>query len=135
LVSISSSDTSAATTSDSRPPGGQNNPSGSEQLADTLSNILAQLMTINKRLELQSESIARHEQLLAGISGSAASKITTDKASSSGTASNGGGGGNSNSGDSFLALLCRCDGLTPEHKMNLFTGGMGEPMCSDVEMQ
>jgi hypothetical protein len=35
----------------------------------------------------------------------------------------------------FLALLCRCDGLSSVHVMNLFTAGLGEPMTSDVEMQ
>jgi hypothetical protein len=35
----------------------------------------------------------------------------------------------------FLALLCRCDGLSSVHAMNLFTAGLGEPMTSDVEMQ
>jgi hypothetical protein len=35
----------------------------------------------------------------------------------------------------FLALLCRCDGLSTVHVMNLFTAGLGEPMTSDVEMQ
>jgi hypothetical protein len=35
----------------------------------------------------------------------------------------------------FLQLLCRCDGLSPTHQMNLFTTGLGEPMTSDVEMQ
>jgi hypothetical protein len=35
----------------------------------------------------------------------------------------------------FLPLLCRCDGLTPEHKMNLFMVGLVEPMCSNIEMQ
>jgi hypothetical protein len=35
----------------------------------------------------------------------------------------------------FLALLCRCDGLSSVHAMNLFTTGLGEPMTSDVEMQ
>jgi hypothetical protein len=47
--------------SDSRPPDGQNNPQGNKQIVDTLSTILAQLTTINKRLELQSESIARYD--------------------------------------------------------------------------
>jgi hypothetical protein len=32
-------------------------------------------------------------------------------------------------------LLCRCDGLSLDHQMNLFTAGLGEPMTSDVEMQ
>jgi hypothetical protein len=35
----------------------------------------------------------------------------------------------------FLTLLCRCEGLSPQHQMNLFTAGLGEPMSSDVEMQ
>jgi hypothetical protein len=35
----------------------------------------------------------------------------------------------------FLALLCRCDGLSSTHAMNLFTTDLGEPMTSDVEMQ
>jgi hypothetical protein len=35
----------------------------------------------------------------------------------------------------FLAFLCRCDGLTSDHQMNLFTTRLGESMCSDVEMQ
>jgi hypothetical protein len=34
-----------------------------------------------------------------------------------------------------VLLLCRCDSLCPDHQMNLFTAGLGEPMCSDVEMQ
>jgi hypothetical protein len=35
----------------------------------------------------------------------------------------------------FLSLLCRFDGLTPKHQMNLFTAGLGEPMRFDIEMQ
>jgi hypothetical protein len=35
----------------------------------------------------------------------------------------------------FLMLLCRCDSLSPDHQMSLFTAGLGEPMTSDVEMQ
>jgi hypothetical protein len=35
----------------------------------------------------------------------------------------------------FLALLCRCDGLSAAHAMNFFTAGLGEPMTTDVEMQ
>jgi hypothetical protein len=27
----------------------------------------------------------------------------------------------------FLMLLCRCDGLSPDHQMNLFTAGLSEP--------
>lgn len=35
----------------------------------------------------------------------------------------------------FLSLLCHCDGLAPEHEMNLFTTDLGEPMQLDIEMQ
>jgi hypothetical protein len=35
----------------------------------------------------------------------------------------------------FLILLCRCDGPSPDHQMNLFTAGLDAPMTSDVEMQ
>ncbi|WVZ51236.1 hypothetical protein U9M48_002397 [Paspalum notatum var. saurae] len=35
----------------------------------------------------------------------------------------------------FLALLCRCDRLTPQHQIDLFTTGLGQPLVSDVEMQ
>jgi hypothetical protein len=35
----------------------------------------------------------------------------------------------------FLALLCRCDNLTPPHQLDLFTAGLGQPLASDVEMQ
>jgi hypothetical protein len=35
----------------------------------------------------------------------------------------------------FLTLLCHCEGLSPQHQMNLFIAGLGEPMSSDVEMQ
>jgi hypothetical protein len=38
-------------------------------VADTLLTILAQLTTINKRLEIQSEAISRHDRLLDGSSG------------------------------------------------------------------
>jgi hypothetical protein len=89
--------------SDSRPPDGQNNPQGNKQIVDTLSTILAQLTTINKRLELQSESIARYDQLLGDTNGSTAPKITADKASGSGTTDNGGGSSHGTSGDNFLA--------------------------------
>ncbi|KAJ1283957.1 hypothetical protein BS78_03G167300 [Paspalum vaginatum] len=35
----------------------------------------------------------------------------------------------------FLALLCRCNRLTPQHQIDLFTAGLGQPLASDVEMQ
>jgi hypothetical protein len=89
--------------SDARPPGGQNDPVDNDQLVDTLTNILAQLTTINKRLELQSETIARHDQFLGGANCSVAMKLTADKATGSGMIGNGGAGSHSNSGDNFVA--------------------------------
>jgi len=35
----------------------------------------------------------------------------------------------------FLELLCRCEGLTMRHQVDLFTEGLGQPLASDVEMQ
>jgi hypothetical protein len=35
----------------------------------------------------------------------------------------------------FLMLVCRCEGLSPDHLMNLFMAGLGEPMTYDVKMQ
>jgi hypothetical protein len=35
----------------------------------------------------------------------------------------------------FMVLLCRCDGFSTVHVMNMFTTELGEPMTSDVEMQ
>jgi hypothetical protein len=35
----------------------------------------------------------------------------------------------------FLQLLCRRNGLSPHHQMNLFIAGLGEPMTSDLEIQ
>uniref|UniRef100_A0A0A9HQ49 Retrotransposon gag domain-containing protein n=1 Tax=Arundo donax TaxID=35708 RepID=A0A0A9HQ49_ARUDO len=35
----------------------------------------------------------------------------------------------------FLALLCRCDHLRPQHQIDLFTSGLGQPLGSDIEMQ
>jgi hypothetical protein len=51
---------------DSRPPDDSQDPTASIAITDTLHTILAQLSTMNKRLELQSEAIARHDQLLSG---------------------------------------------------------------------
>lgn len=34
----------------------------------------------------------------------------------------------------FLALLSRCEELTMQHKIDLFTGGLGQPLASDVEL-
>jgi len=35
----------------------------------------------------------------------------------------------------FLALLCRCDGLSVPQQINLFTAGLGQPLRTDVELQ
>lgn len=35
----------------------------------------------------------------------------------------------------FLALLCRCENLTAQHQIDLFTAGLGQPLSSDVELQ
>ncbi|KAL6640841.1 hypothetical protein ACP70R_021964 [Stipagrostis hirtigluma subsp. patula] len=35
----------------------------------------------------------------------------------------------------FLTLLCRCDDLTPQQQINLFTAGLGKPLRTDVELQ
>ncbi|CAN6181094.1 unnamed protein product [Urochloa humidicola] len=35
----------------------------------------------------------------------------------------------------FLALLCRCDQLSPRQQIDLFTAGLGQPLASDVKMQ
>jgi hypothetical protein len=72
LVSDSGAGASAATTTDSRPSGAQD-PASPDAIADTLHTILAQLATINKRLELQSETLARHDQLLGNQTGMTAS--------------------------------------------------------------
>jgi PPE-repeat protein len=102
LVSVFSSDTPAAMAFDARPPGGQNDPSGNKQLANTLFNILAQLTTINKRLELQSETIARHDQLLGAPMVPQHRRHPLIKPMAR-PATVGGGGGNGNSGDNFIA--------------------------------
>ena len=35
----------------------------------------------------------------------------------------------------FLALLSRCDHLSTRTKIDLYTGGLGQPLTSDVELQ
>jgi hypothetical protein len=276
LVSDSRADASAAMATDSRPPDAQKDLASSDAFADTLHIILAQLATINKCLELQSEAPARHDQLLGSQIGMAVStpnpakpvEMNGQASVTTGTC----GGSNGNGGEGFrqpsrsqhrhnggdlreelcnsfhrpklkfprydgetdplpwlnrcesyfkgmrtmaaeqvwlaslhldgaaaewyyslereygmlpwtrfaqfvnprfglaqfvnlcfgppirfnplgelkalqkigmveeyqrhiLMLLCRCDGLSPDHQMNLFTAGLGEPLTSDVEMQ
>jgi hypothetical protein len=48
---------------DPRLPDTPKDPAGKEPIVDTLTNILTQLTMINKRLDLQGEAIARHDQL------------------------------------------------------------------------
>jgi hypothetical protein len=103
LVSDSRAGASAAMASDSWPPGAQD-PAASEAIADTLNTILAQLSTINKRLELQGEILARHDQLLEGQSGFGASMPIpakpTDKIGQT-TVASGVGGSSGNNGKGF----------------------------------
>lgn len=35
----------------------------------------------------------------------------------------------------YLALLSRCDHLSTRTKIGLYTGGLGQPLTSDVKMQ
>jgi len=37
--------------------------------------------------------------------------------------------------DQFLKLLARCDGITERQQIDIFTAGLGNLMCIDVEMQ
>jgi hypothetical protein len=48
------------------------NPESQANLADTLNTIMAQLTSIDSRLDLQGATLARHAQLLGGIEGSTA---------------------------------------------------------------
>jgi hypothetical protein len=66
LVSASRTSTLTVMMMDQRPPDAPHDPATLTTITDTLHNILAQLTTINKRLELQGESIAWHDQLLKG---------------------------------------------------------------------
>lgn len=34
----------------------------------------------------------------------------------------------------FIVLLFRYEELTTQHKIDLFTGGLGQPLASDVEL-
>jgi hypothetical protein len=101
LVSYYRAGASVAMASDSRPPGAQD-PAESATIADTLHTILAQLSTINKCLELQSETLARHDQILEGQSGSGAltpiPRKPTDKTGKT-TVASGAGGNGGNNGD------------------------------------
>jgi len=35
----------------------------------------------------------------------------------------------------FLALLCCCERLTPQHQIDLITAGLGQPLCSDAPLK
>jgi hypothetical protein len=74
----------------------------SEDVTTALTQILGQLATINKRLEIQGELLTRHDNILLGGDGSAIPMVPqpTSTASASktgettGTGSGGNGGGN-----------------------------------------
>jgi hypothetical protein len=36
--------------------------------------------------------------------------------------------------DQFLKLLARCDGITGLQQINIFTAGLCDPLCVDVEL-
>jgi hypothetical protein len=78
----------------------------SAEIADTLSTILAQLSTINKRLELQGEAIAHYDQLFEGGNGLAAATPSAAKhappTGPDNTSSGSGGGGGNGNGDDGL---------------------------------
>jgi hypothetical protein len=99
FVSDSRAGASVAMASDSRPPGTQDL-AESATIVDALHTILAQLSTINKRLELQSETLARHDQILEGQPGSGASTPIppnpTDKTGQTTVASSASGNGGNN---------------------------------------
>jgi hypothetical protein len=65
LVSDFRTGASIAMATDSQPTDAQDFAS-SDAIADILNTILAQLSTINKRMELHGETLARHDQLLGG---------------------------------------------------------------------
>jgi hypothetical protein len=78
----------------------------STELVDMLSNILAQLTTINKRLQLQGEAIDHHNQLFKGntvtvVMASFPAKLSDKNSQASGVQGSGGsGGGKGNCADS-----------------------------------
>jgi hypothetical protein len=72
-----------------------------------LTNILAQLTMINKRLELQGEDIARHDQLLDDTNGSVETTTPLPKAAKNGDASGMTGSigdGSGDNGECFVHL-------------------------------
>jgi hypothetical protein len=115
LVSDSGAGASAAMTTDSRPSDAQD-PASPDAIADTLHTILAQLETINKRMELQSETLAWHGQLLENQTGMTASmpnpaKLAATNGQTSVTIGTG-GGSNGNDGEGFRQPSA------PQHRNN-----------------
>jgi hypothetical protein len=115
LVSDSRAGASAAMTTDSRLSGAQD-PASPDAIVDMLHTTLAQLATINKRLELQSETLARHDQLLRSQTGTTAStpnpaKLAATNGQTSVTTGTG-GGSKRNDGEGFHQPS------TPQHRNN-----------------
>jgi hypothetical protein len=84
-------------------------PAAQASVADTLSTILAQLTTINKRLEIQSEAISRHDRILDGSSGVGGPARSPDKTTKTTNSANNGtgsanGAGNGTNGDTASLL-------------------------------
>jgi hypothetical protein len=69
MVSVTTSDASTTMSIEQPSSGIPPDPAAQASIADTLSTIPAQLTTINKRLEIQSEAISRHDRMLDGSSG------------------------------------------------------------------
>jgi hypothetical protein len=104
LVSTYNTSASAAMATDPRLFGALKDPRVPTELSNMLTNILAQLTTINKRLELQGEAIACHYQILEGNSNTVALSLTkpVDRTGQGCTTTGfGTGGSNENHGEGF----------------------------------
>jgi hypothetical protein len=104
LVSETTTDASTAMSTDQRLSGVVDDPAAqSEDVTTALTQILGQLTTINKRLEIQGELLACHDNILIGSDGSAipmapqptstASASKIDETASTGSGGNGDGNG------------------------------------------
>jgi hypothetical protein len=109
LVSATTSDASTTMSTEQPSSDVPPDPTAQASVADTLSTILAQLTTINKRLEIQSEAISRHDRILDGSSGVGGPARSPDKTTkTANSASNGtgsaNGAGNGTNGDTASLL-------------------------------
>jgi hypothetical protein len=99
LVTETTTDASTAMSTDQRSSGVVDDPvKQSEDVTTALTQILGQLATINKRLEIQGELLARHDNILLGGDGSAIPTVpqptlTASASKTDETASTGSGGG------------------------------------------